>query len=104
MSPTLPDAEAQTPACGCCYGSTDYDDGDFVCQDCQLAYDSTMTASYLDPDAEPCGKPCTNTSHTDGERLVWTCHPCQLPTTHAIGGHWTGCELHIQPRTGPSAA
>ncbi|MBM7280335.1 hypothetical protein JTZ10_21560 [Gordonia rubripertincta] len=96
---SLPSAEHQSPSCGACQSETSHDGDDFVCEDCQLAFDSyTLEARFLDEDVEPCGKPCENTWHGDHKihrGQGYRCHPCQLPKGHEeFGGwhHWTGCE------------
>lgn len=93
---TLPVAVPQNPACGACgtelrFGS----DGSLVCEQCLLRYDDVLTASYMDPDAKPCGAPCDNWWHGDDRiKKGWrfNCRPCQLPAGHVKGLCWTGCE------------
>lgn len=93
--PRLPDAVVQYPACGACGTETDYDDGLF-CEGCQLAFDSdTLAASYLDPNAAPCGVPCDNYWHGDHkikQGRGFQCGTCQLPANHATTTHWTACK------------
>lgn len=99
MTRILPRAEVQHPACGACFRET-WNNGDaLVCDDCQLRFNPVhLEASYLDEDAEPCGKPCTNDWH--GPHLIkngygYECSPCTLPDTHKTGGlsHWCPCRM-----------
>lgn len=92
----IPRAEPQPPRCSCCGGDTsgDFEYG-YDCYDCGLIFDlDDLTASYSDPDAEPCGQPCDNGWHlpraTRGS-LAFICHPCALPKGHD-SCCWTGCE------------
>lgn len=90
----LPDAEHQYPTCGTCSGETWHDGDTFICDDCQLAFDSnTLEASFLDSDAKACGKPCDNPWHRPGRiqpGVEYDCNPCQLPDAHK-SLCWTGC-------------
>lgn len=93
----LPNAQEQNPACGVCGSETeDNPDGPFRCEDCGLAFDrDTLTASFLDPDAKPCGAPCDNFWHGDNKirpGVGYDCSTCKLPAGHANMLHWTGCE------------
>lgn len=94
VSPRLPDAEPQNPSCGACYGDTDFDGDDFVCEDCQLAFSPRdFHAFFLDPDAEKCGKTCENPWHGPDKikpGIEFNCGPCQLPTGHK-SDCWNGC-------------
>ena len=90
----LPDAVLRCPHCGACGAETTSEDGYFACYDCLLMFDRAMEASFLDPDAEPCGEPCDNSWHKPGaikQGYGFACHPCRLPKGHA-SEHWTGCE------------
>jgi hypothetical protein len=91
----LPDAVVQTPACGACYDDTTWDEG-WVCEDCQLYFEEgSLTASFLDPEAEPCGRPCDNYWHGDNKvrlGLGFDCSPCKLPAGHT-SLHWNGCDV-----------
>lgn len=91
----LPDAQMQNPACGAC-GSETSDQGDeYVCEDCQLAFDhDDLDARFLNPDVEPCGRPCDNWWHGDNRirsGLGFDCGTCHLPAGH-VSMHWTGCQ------------
>lgn len=73
-----------------------YCDGDgFICADCQLLFDlDDLTASFLDPDAEPCGDACDNSWHADHrikQGYGYDCGTCKLPEFH-VSMHWTGCK------------
>lgn len=93
--PKLPDAEVRHPACGCCGEDTDFDGDVFWCEPCGIEFDrDTMEASFRDPDADVCGKPCANYYHgpdrlKPGSRVV--CTSCHLPAEHAARC-WTACE------------
>lgn len=91
----LPAAEHQSPACGACGAETWFDGDSFICDDCQLQFDpENLGASFLDSDAEACGKPCDNTWHGDNKirlGIGYDCNPCQLQTGHK-SLCWTGCE------------
>lgn len=91
----LPSAVVQNPACGVCGCETTFSDGQFICEDCQLCFDHpNLSASFLDPTAEPCGAPCDNTWHGDHKIQQGTgydCGACKLPTGHWSTLHWTGC-------------
>lgn len=91
----LPAATQQNPACGACRGET-RDEGDqFVCDDCQLAYDTILLEpSFIDPTAKVCGAPCDNSWHGDNKiraGIGYRCGTCRLPEGHSPL-HWTGCE------------
>lgn len=91
----LPDAEAQSPACGCCHGETvAYDSDGFTCEDCQLWFDADdLSASFLDDRIDPCGAPCENFWHNDHkiqQGVGYDCGTCKLPTGHT-SMHWTDC-------------
>lgn len=94
----LPDAEAQCPACGCCGAETAPYGEYFACEDCDLSFDAeTLTASFLNPEAEPCGVPCDNFWHGDHKIKQGTgydCGACKLPAGHT-SMHWTGCEPRL---------
>jgi len=91
----LPSAEHQSPSCGACGSETTFDGDDFVCEDCQLAFEPNyLNASFLNPEAEPCGSPCDNSWHGDHKikrGFGYDCNPCQLPAGHE-SFHWTGCQ------------
>lgn len=90
----LPDATQQNPACGVCGSETHHDFDAFICDDCQLTFDEfTLEASFLDPTAETCGKPCDNGWHRPGRikpGLEFDCRTCQLPAGHE-SLCWRGC-------------
>ena len=96
----LPPAELQYPTCGACLGETAHDGDVLYCEDCGLDFDPyTLTASYRDDGAEPCGASCANTWHAYGAiRPGWgyKCRTCALPTGHK-GSHWTECEVTRDP-------
>lgn len=97
----LPEASVQNPACGACHGETHFDGDNFYCEDCQLSFDcDDLSASFLDPEAEPCGYGCDNLWHDDHkikQGVGFDCGICKLPTGHT-SMHWTGCQsksLHL---------
>lgn len=93
----LPNAVPQNPACGACGGETVcYDVDDIQCEDCELCFDPNddLSASFLDPNAEPCGAACDNYWHGDNKikaGMGFDCGTCKLPTGHTSCVHWTGC-------------
>ncbi|BBX30569.1 hypothetical protein GCM10009632_04860 [Mycolicibacterium alvei] len=91
----LPSAVVQNPACGVCGCETTFDDGYFVCEDCQLRFDQpNFGASFLDPTVQPCGARCDNAWHGDHKiqpGAGYDCGACKLPTGHTSILHWTGC-------------
>ena len=95
----LPNAEHQAPACGTCAGETYATEYGFVCDDCGLEFDlEDLTARFHDPDAKPCGEPCTNSWHGDHRihpGVGYDCGTCKLPSGHAYPVHWTGCEAKV---------
>lgn len=92
----LPAALVQNPACGACGDETIcYGGDDLQCESCELCFDpnDNFAASFLDPEAKPCGLPCDNYWHNKPGQ-GFGCSPCGLPTGHT-SPHWTGCEpLH----------
>jgi hypothetical protein len=94
-NPELPNAVPQNPACGSCSGETRWEDSGFYCEDCGLYFRADdMSASFLDPNAQPCGAPCDNYWHGDNKIKTgrrFDCYPCQLPVGHS-SLHWTGCQ------------
>lgn len=96
MSLTLPAAEHQAPSCGACGAETRCDEpGYFQCDDCGLMFDGVyLIASYLDPEADPCGKPCTNSWHRPNaiqSGKGFECVPCALPDGHT-SDCWHDCK------------
>ncbi|SIC68010.1 Uncharacterised protein [Mycobacteroides abscessus subsp. abscessus] len=91
----LPDAVVQYPACGCCGSGTRFDENGFICEDCLLKFDlDWLSASFLDPRAEPCGAACDNSWHGDHrirQGHGYNCGTCMLPAGHE-SMHWTGCQ------------
>jgi hypothetical protein len=93
----LPSALPQNPACGVCGKETVcYDVDDVQCEGCELCFDPNddFAASFLDPDAEPCGAACDNSWH--GDHMItrgqgYDCGTCRLPTGHTSPFHYTGC-------------
>lgn len=93
----LPQAVPQDPACGACNGETYFDGDCYTCEDCQLCFDPNddFDASFIDPDAEPCGVACDNGWHGDNkikQGLGYDCGTCKLPARHK-SFHWTGCDI-----------
>jgi hypothetical protein len=93
-NPCLPDAVVKNPSCGVCGDETHFDGDVFTCDDCQLAFNcDDLNASFLDSDAEPCGKSCDNSWHGDNRikaGVRYDCGTCQLPSGHE-SLCWTGC-------------
>lgn len=78
---TLPACSVQYPMCGACGYDTGHDGDTYYCPRCDLDYDAgadATTATYRDPNAQPCRKP--DTFHGG--------NPCQLPETHRGERHW----------------
>lgn len=100
---TLPDAVQQTPACGACGSSVDWDGDEWYCEDCRLYFRADdLSASFIHPDAEVCGAACDNYWHGEGRiKQGWgyDCGTCRLPEDHT-SMHWTGC----QPRSAAGVA
>lgn len=95
---SLPAAEHQNPTCGVCFGETRHDGDEFECERCGLAFDSrTFEAEYIDPEAEPCERPCENVYHAP-HRITqgwgFKCGPCQLPEGHPNLFHYTECHSY----------
>lgn len=64
----LPNAVPQNPACGACGIETRWHVLGYQCEECLLVFDdvnSDLAASFLNPDAEPCGVACDNYWHGD---------------------------------------
>ena len=98
----LPDAVPQLPACGACGSETNCVERDYVyCEDCQLSFDAdTFRASFLDPNAEPCGAACDNFWHGHDKikpGMRFDCGTCLLPAGHNPAMHWTGCLPATRP-------
>lgn len=102
MSDSLPSAEAQHPACGACGNETRYDGDRFICEDCQLGFSTDdFHAFYLDPEDEPCGKPCENWWHGDNRITPghgYDCGTCRLPADHT-----SLCWRNCRPREVPTS-
>lgn len=96
----LPVCTIQPPSCGACYGDTRWEGESFQCEDCGLDYGrggDGVQATYIDEEAQPCGKACTNTWHVQGvDRpgglVRYDCEPCKLPAGHPSSFCWTDCE------------
>jgi hypothetical protein len=92
----LPAAVPQNPACGACGCECRRSRSRlFQCEECELVFDPRhdFAASFLDPDAEPCGRACDNYWH--GDHVIelgrgFNCGRCLLPSGHT-SLHWTGC-------------
>lgn len=95
-SATLPSAEYQEPACGCCGGNTDTVDSDwYSCEDCGLYFNAHdgLSASFADDSIPVCGFACDNSWHGDHkirQGQGFDCGTCLLPSGHR-SLHWTGC-------------
>lgn len=86
---SLPPAQhLEYPLCGVCLSSTDYEDGVYVCEACNLEFDpQTLEASR--PLGEPvCGEECSDQTHKWGPCICGASH-CQLPKGHS-SDHWDG--------------
>lgn len=98
----LPNAVPQNPACGACGIETRWHVLGYQCEECLLVFDdvnSDLAASFLNPDAEPCGVACDNYWHGDHKIKQghgYDCGTCQLPSGHT-SMHWTGCEPRALP-------
>lgn len=96
----LPAAKHPLPACGACGEETYPEGADYCCDECGLRFDGeTLAATYIDPDAQPCGEPCNNWWHSpdNGTPCRYTCYPCALPEDH-VSPHWAGCTYVWSPR------
>jgi len=93
---SLPSCSYNYPSCGSCYGDLRYEDTSFYCEECQLDYgdgDDETQATFIDPEAKPCGKPCSNYWHGDhklGKGYGYECGKCELPEGHT-SECWTQC-------------
>lgn len=89
----MPICEA-VPTCGACGDETDWDGDSFVCYTCGLDYgdgkDGTP-ASYIDPSARRCGRPCGRKWHKQLVQIS-TCGTCVLPNGHG-DECYTDCQV-----------
>ena len=88
-------AVPSAPVCDACGGETASEDGDWVCQDCDIYWDpeDLSTAHYLDDTTPACGKPYPGTHYADDGRWTLTNHPCDLPATHTSRFHHHPCTV-----------
>lgn len=86
-----------------CGDETDWDGDSFVCYTCGLNYgdgkDGTP-ASYIDPFARRCGRPCGQKWHKVLVQIS-TCGTCVLPNGH---GHGCYTDCRVVPATSAEGA
>ena len=94
-------AVPSAPACDACGGETAGEDGIWTCQDCGIYWypEDLSTAHYLDDTTPACGEPCPGVHADNNGRWAWTCHPCDLPTTHTSCFHHHPCTVAPIRRT-----